>query len=108
VVATVSTVNGYYQSTNQVIPSNDPCPEGYRVPTQDEWERTGYYDCVPGYIDGLSTPIFLLGTADDHGLTWVPVACLYDEQKCAPYNAIGMTIFLPAMLCTRQKYGIQP
>jgi hypothetical protein len=39
--------NGYFYQ-KPVKTANDPCPSGFRVPTQDEWERIGgNYDCRP-------------------------------------------------------------
>jgi len=67
----------YYQSTTWVMPQNDPCPAGWRVPTQDEWERIGAYGCnkpnsmstfvarsVDGTVPNTTSPF-----------TWVPVKC---------------------------------
>ncbi len=55
---------------------NDPCPDGWRVPTQDEWERLGNYDCNPTAARA-STQVTIsngVGTSST-GFTWVPVVC---------------------------------
>jgi hypothetical protein len=68
----------YFQSTNWAMPNkdNNPCPSGFRIPTQDEWERIGAYDCHPNAIssrfyttngkDGTFPP-------NNPDLVWVPV-----------------------------------
>jgi hypothetical protein len=63
----------YYQ--NPVKTNYDPCPAGFRVPTQDEWERLGAYDCRPDLAGGTLTDITLTGKLTNKGLTWVPVVC---------------------------------
>ena len=60
---------------------NDPCPSGWRAPTQDEWERLCIYDCdhtTAGGVMGLSgsVPFISDGVAETNtGFTWVAVVC---------------------------------
>jgi hypothetical protein len=68
----------YYQSTEWQIPANNPCPAGFRVPTQDEWEHIVNYDCDPA--DGFSPSTIMTISSDSRyyymtnmGLTWVRV-----------------------------------
>ncbi|MDR1527552.1 MAG: hypothetical protein LBS46_07805 [Dysgonamonadaceae bacterium] len=65
----------YYQSP--VKTDNDPCPPGFRVPTQDEWERLLGYDFNSSSM--LSSSLLDFGNAryvdNGNGLTWVRVAC---------------------------------
>jgi hypothetical protein len=63
----------YYQSTNRIYPENDPCPDGFRVPTQDEWERLGAYGCNPNSAGGSLLDIPSSGKETGKGLIWVPV-----------------------------------
>jgi hypothetical protein len=65
----------YFQSTSWSIPDNNPCPSGFRVPTQDEWERIGAYDCAPNSAAGSISDITAAGKSNGKGLTWVPVVC---------------------------------
>ncbi|MDR1591981.1 MAG: fibrobacter succinogenes major paralogous domain-containing protein [Prevotellaceae bacterium] len=67
----------YYQNTDWAIPDNNPCPSGWRIPTQDEWERLVNYDCNPS---AGSTEITILNTGKttttrgtNNELTWIPV-----------------------------------
>ncbi|MDR1591535.1 MAG: fibrobacter succinogenes major paralogous domain-containing protein [Prevotellaceae bacterium] len=72
---------GYYQKPVKTV--NDPCPSGWRVPTQDEWERLGNYGCgdpqnVTGRVPEGSTNMPATGQAtttrgSGNELTWVPV-----------------------------------
>jgi hypothetical protein len=86
----------YYQNTDRAISSNDPCPPGFRVPTQDEWERLGNYDCDPSIAGGrvpVSGTLSAIGTPTNAStnLTWVPVVCTYNTEpvkcKCVPNAA---------------------
>jgi hypothetical protein len=76
-----------YQSTKWVHSENDPCPDGFRVPTQDEWERLGAYDCIPSTAGGYLTTT-VSGGNTGKGLTWVPVVCTNSateaDRRCVP------------------------
>jgi hypothetical protein len=81
----------YYQNTNREIKSNDPCPSGFRVPTQDEWERLGAYNCNPdnasGYFQTSITGVLSNETkGNGRGLTWIPVVCNTVDYpgRCVP------------------------
>jgi hypothetical protein len=83
----------YYQKPVKTV--NDPCTAGFRVPTQDELERLGAYDCNPGsavVVGSFETSI--TGVLSDEtkgngkGLTWIPVVCTYNaaeaDRRCVP------------------------
>jgi uncharacterized protein (TIGR02145 family) len=63
----------YYQQRVKTI--NDPCPEGWRVPTQDEFEMLINYDCTPytAKTGGMTTGSGVRTVETGHGLTWVKV-----------------------------------
>ncbi len=65
-----------YQSPLKTV--NDPCPAGWRIPTEDEWERIGKYDCK-SYSASASNNFNSLVTGGepnaDSPFTWVPVVC---------------------------------
>jgi uncharacterized protein (TIGR02145 family) len=62
----------YYQK--QVRTVNDPCPEGWRVPTQNDWELLCNYDCDPRTAaSSFSTSTGVAST--NSGFTWVQVRC---------------------------------
>jgi hypothetical protein len=82
-----STGGNYYQSTKWIHSENDPCPPGFRVPTQDEWERLGDYECQPNSAGGTLTDITVTGKHTGKGLTWVPVICTYSTGRCVPNNS---------------------
>ncbi|MDR1592523.1 MAG: hypothetical protein LBS16_06545 [Prevotellaceae bacterium] len=69
----------YYQSTNWVIPDNNPCPIGWHIPTQDEWERLTDYGCgAPQTAGGdfyinTSTEYYKSLSGTNAPLTWVRV-----------------------------------
>jgi hypothetical protein len=95
-----------YQSTVWVNPDNNPCPDGYRVPTQDEWERIMYYDCDPtnSYVSCYTQYDGSIACSEmwseyagydengdddvgryyfDSGFTWIPVTC--NKNRCDNY-----------------------
>ncbi|MDR3328045.1 MAG: fibrobacter succinogenes major paralogous domain-containing protein [Prevotellaceae bacterium] len=72
----------YFQSTTWVTPRNNPCPSGFRIPTQDEWERIGAYDCQPNFAGGSINGITATGKSNGKGLRWVPVACGAVSGNC--------------------------
>ncbi|MDR0685957.1 MAG: fibrobacter succinogenes major paralogous domain-containing protein, partial [Dysgonamonadaceae bacterium] len=80
---------GYYQNTDWATPENNPCPSGFRVPTQDEWERICDYDCNPSTTANNFDISGTAGTANNSGLTWVPVVCNGSgaSGKCVPSTA---------------------
>jgi hypothetical protein len=62
--------------TTTVAGNANPCPAGWRVPTQDEWEMISAYDCNPSKaVIALPTSGGTAGTADEYNpdLIWVPV-----------------------------------
>jgi hypothetical protein len=72
-----------YQMPYKTI--NDPCPDGYRVPTQDDWERLGNY-CNPANARdyGVSLSGFW---HTNTGFTWVAVRCgAAVESTCKATN----------------------
>ena len=58
----------------------DPCPSGFRIPTQDELERIANYDCDPSVAGGEITNISRWGKGDN--FVWVPVVC--SDNQCFP------------------------
>jgi hypothetical protein len=78
--------SNYYQNTNWTISQNNPCPSGFRIPTQDEWERIINYDCNPSSVQTASfNNITTAGKTTDKGFTWVPVDCNnFSSGKCIP------------------------
>ncbi len=79
-----------YQSPVRTI--NDPCPTGWRVPTQDEWERIGNYNCMPNMeVGNFSTAIDGTTPSRNPSLTWVPVVCggAAGEGKCIASDTWG-------------------
>jgi hypothetical protein len=98
----------YYQNTDWTTPDNNPCPDGFRIPTQDEWERLVNYDCRPnnaGSDSQISTNNLAGCAVARNGLTWVPVSCNCDNTtqinvgKCTPnitswyHTATGFAIY---------------
>jgi uncharacterized protein (TIGR02145 family) len=81
----------YYQSTKWIHSENDPCPTGFRVPTQDEWERLGAYECNPGSAGGYFTTNNVSGTPTGKGLTWVPVVCNTGDYPGRCFPSTGWT-----------------
>jgi hypothetical protein len=71
---------------------NNPCPSGWRVPTQDEWERIADYECKPRNTLLYSwdpAPSGNFGTLSPNSggkaFTWVPGGC--DNGVCLPNNS---------------------
>ncbi len=65
-----------YQSPVKTV--NDPCPDGWRVPTEDEWERLIAYDCnsmASGGSFSTSADNINGTTPSKSPFTWVPVVC---------------------------------
>jgi hypothetical protein len=74
-VGVLHTDGKYYQDPTFAMPANNPCPAGYRLPTQNEWELMCDYDCNPSDAGGNfavpSSGIY----QTTNGLTWVRVRC---------------------------------
>ncbi|MDR1592055.1 MAG: fibrobacter succinogenes major paralogous domain-containing protein, partial [Prevotellaceae bacterium] len=70
----------YYQNTDWTISASNPCASmgaGWRVPTQDEWERLINYDGDPVTVGGditMDATGQANSSANSAPLTWVPVA----------------------------------
>ncbi|MDR1592807.1 MAG: fibrobacter succinogenes major paralogous domain-containing protein, partial [Prevotellaceae bacterium] len=78
-----SSNSSYYQKP--VRTQYDPCPAGWRVPTQDEWERLANYGCgTPQTAGGDITPTISGHSTINSGLTWIPVVCNKISGQCIP------------------------
>ena len=66
----------YYQDPTFVMPQNNPCPTGFRLPTQNEWELMCNYDCNPTIASSIAQVHVSSGIGKTtSGLTWVAVRC---------------------------------
>ncbi len=71
---------------NPVKTINDPCPDKWRLPTQDEWERLGKYDCDPTVTSSSTAVSTSSGVGNSTtGFTWVPVVCA--SGSCSRNNS---------------------
>jgi len=52
---------------------NDPCPAGWRIPTQHEWALLGNENGNSNEVQADDFSISASGTATASGITWVPV-----------------------------------
>ncbi|MDR1561721.1 MAG: hypothetical protein LBS54_01370 [Dysgonamonadaceae bacterium] len=80
---------GVNHKQNPVKTEYDPCPEGFRVPTEDDWEQLLKYDCNAGtYYNGTKTQLQFDNGASvvetPRGLVWVRVYCAASGDKCIP------------------------
>jgi len=66
------TDGNHYQQPVRTV--NDPCPTGWRVPTQDDWELMGSYDCNPMGPGGNFSVSSGIGRPTN-GLVWIGVRC---------------------------------
>lgn len=65
-----------YQSTSWSMPQNNPCPTGWCVPTQEEWETTGAYVCdSPNEANGDFNMSAAGSTPANSPFTWIPAVC---------------------------------
>jgi hypothetical protein len=83
----------YYQKPVK-HPTNDPCPSGWRVPTQDEWETLGNY-CDAHTASGEFTVTNGVGNpANNPDLYWVAVVGgKTDKNWAADNTASGYAIY---------------
>ena len=82
--AVLHTDGNYYQRPDKTV--NDPCPSGFRLPTQNDWElMCNYYDCDPTDMNGRVDNSGVGKTYS--GLTWVQVRCSGGTCKMATLAA---------------------
>jgi hypothetical protein len=72
---------------------HDPCPDGFRVPTQDEWEQLVAYDCETGnaYSGSFKFPRTEFSWNTNRGLTWVRVLCNADPEGLGKASKTGLS-----------------
>jgi hypothetical protein len=88
----VYSLNSYYYQKS-VETQYDPCPDGWRVPTQDEFERLSNYGCGAPQTAGGNINTTVSGHATiQSGLTWIPVVCDNSSGKCVPSNSWTVNI----------------
>jgi len=93
----LTATENYYQQRVKTI--NDPCPEGWRVPTQDEFEMLINYNCSPSTAVDGGLPIGenQRYVTTGHGLTWVKVDKNGKSTKTLNTNAYcGYAVYATA------------
>jgi uncharacterized protein (TIGR02145 family) len=86
-INTITSGGGVYYNGNYyqqpVKSSNDPCPNGWRIPTQDEWERLVNYDCNPTLsVFNFTGERNTTGELSATGYRWIFMVC--DNSGCYP------------------------
>ncbi|MDR0428357.1 MAG: hypothetical protein LBH12_07105, partial [Dysgonamonadaceae bacterium] len=76
----------------------DPCPDGFRVPTEYEWALLAQKEGVPGepWYDYLYTSGGADGTTASSGLVWVPVSKGKASTDWDDSKTNGYALYLPS------------
>jgi hypothetical protein len=101
------TDDNYYQNTDWLHPENNPCPTGWRVPTQDELMRFMAYNCNPSQsnttITSLGSVAYFNAMATSNGGITSPSYIIVKVRNGLPTTSIdwaanettpGMAVYL--------------